>query len=352
VHVDHRDDPITLGFEPEKEKEKKYIYVYAYEYFHKITIAFSKEGQEYRIAGERLELSCEFVEGELKDKAKDEKEFTREKKLLDGKIIINRKERDLTYSIQPTRFPISLDNIYPLVYLRLDVLKLARSPKESVISQLFPFRAQFLFNEIALYDIEPKLSQHAIPITGKTELESNGENLALVLQNILEDEKKRQRFKKLIKDLLPFIEEIEVKKTSDKSLVTHLEEVYSRDQFLPAFLLSEGTLTITALLIIFYFEEKPLVIIEEPAKNIHPYLIAKVIDMMKDVSEWKNKQIIVTTHNPEIVRYGGVKNLLFVHRDDNGFSRISKPSEKKEVQIFLSNKMGIAELYIQNLLKW
>ncbi len=95
-----------------------------------------------------------------------------------------------------------------------------------------------------------------------------------------------------------------------------------------------------------------MIVIEEPERNIHPYLISKIVEMMVDVSERLNKQIIVTTHNPEVVRYTDIDNILLVYRNDKGFSQISRPAEKEEVKIFLENEMGIEELYVQNLLEW
>ena len=85
-----------------------------------------------------------------------------------------------------------------------------------------------------------------------------------------------------------------------------------------------------------------------PERNIHPHLISKVAEMMKDASS--KKQIIVTTHNPEIVKHTDLENILLVSRDDAGFSNISRPADKKEIKQFLKNDMGIEELYVQNLL--
>ncbi|MHC1602315.1 MAG: AAA family ATPase, partial [Methermicoccaceae archaeon] len=167
-----------------------------------------------------------------------------------------------------------------------------------------------------------------------------------------EDKKDKQKIFSLIKDFLPFVEDIAVKKLPDKSLFANLKEVYSKEKFLPAFLMSDGTMDITAFIIAFYFERKPLIVIEEPERNIHPYLISEMVDMMKDVSDRLKKQIVVTTHNPELVKYAGLKNVLLVQRDDRGFSKISRPAEKKKVQVFLKNDMGVDELYVQNLLEW
>lgn len=70
---------------------------------------------------------------------------------------------------------------------------------------------------------------------------------------------------------------------------------------------------------------------------------------MKDAS--REKQIIVTTHNPEIVKHADLKDILLISRNKEGFSTISKPGEKEDVKTFLKNEIGVEELYVQNLLE-
>ena len=41
----------------------------------------------------------------------------------------------------------------------------------------------------------------------------------------------------------------------------------------------------------------------------------------------------------------------FTKQTKKGFSLISRPTDKEEVKIFLQNKIGIEDLYVQNLLK-
>jgi predicted ATPase len=167
------------------------------------------------------------------------------------------------------------------------------------------------------------------------------------LKKILADKKNREQFLYLMRNLLPFINKMDVEKFADKSLLVKLQEAYYKE-YLPATLISDGTINLTALILALYFEEKPLIIIEEPERNIHPHLISKVVEMMKEASE--NKQIIVTTHNPEVVRYAGLENLLLIYRDKEGFSHISRPADKIEVKTFLEQEIGIEELYVENLL--
>lgn len=208
-----------------------------------------------------------------------------------------------------------------------------------------------LLRNIAIYDFDPRLPKRAVSVTGKTDLEPDGSNLAIVLRDLLDDKKSRQAIYRLIRDVLPFVEDMKVEKLADKSLFATLREVYSQKAFLPAFLVSDGTINLTALIVALYFDDKPIVVIEEPERNIHPHLISKVMEMMRDASENLGKQIMVTTHNPEVVRHAGLDNLLLVRRDDQGFSTIRRASQSDEVRHFLEHDMGIEELFVENLLR-
>jgi len=213
---------------------------------------------------------------------------------------------------------------------------------------LHPSEWKALFSRISCYNIEPRSAKEPTSTAGKAELEEDGSNLAIILNRVIENEDERRKLCNLMKDLLPFVREVGTEKFAEKSLMITLQEDYYTDQNLRADLLSDGTVNITALIVALYFEEKEVVIIEEPERNIHPHLISRMIEMMKEAS--KKKQIIVTTHSPEVVKHAGLDNLLLISRDKDGFSSISRPSEKKEVKVFLENELGLDELYVQNLL--
>lgn len=204
------------------------------------------------------------------------------------------------------------------------------------------------FGDIAIYDIDPHLARNPVQITGKAELAEDGKNLALVLNKLIEDGEKKRKFCNLMKDLLPFCNDIDTEKFAEKSLMMKIQEDYYGDEYLSAYLLSDGTINISALIIALCLEEKDTVIVEEPERNIHPHLISRVVDMMKDAS--RHRQVIVTTHSAELVKQAGLENILLVSRDQDGFSRISRPREKSEVKLFLQNELGLDELYVQDLL--
>ena len=201
---------------------------------------------------------------------------------------------------------------------------------------------------MSIYDFNAKLPKQTAQITGKVDLEEDGSNLVIALKNILEDEGQRREFSNLLHDVLPFAESVDVQRLADRFLHFRLRESYSGDQYLPASLLSDGTIHVIALIVALFFSDKPLIVIKEPERNIHPYLLARVAALLKDAS--RNKQIIVTTHNPEIVKNVELGDLLFVSRDREGFSTIRRPAESADVRVFLENEIGIDELFARNLL--
>ena len=66
--------------------------------------------------------------------------------------------------------------------------------------------------------------------------------------------------------------------------------------------------------------------------------------MMKEVSS-KNKQIILTTHNPELLNYCDIEDICLISRDDDGFSIIKKPSDNEIVKKFMED-LSIGEIFV------
>ncbi len=323
------------------------IGIKVYETTYEFELKFKKEGSGFKIVKDNLIQKCKFV----KLVGQREKEEIGEGEIIlsrgtDGKI-----KSDISSKEQ---IPVKEDDIYPQ-FLREEKLHYT----DALIHILQPFFIPLGNNltGISAYNFDPRAPKKLIPIAGKLELEEDGSNLPLCLKNIIKNEEKRKKILNLLSHCLPFIEKIDVEEREGKLLLKFKEEYFAQD--LPAFLTSDGTINITAIIVALYFndirniieepeQELPLTIIEEPERNIHPYLISKVVDMMKDASQ--HKQIIITTHNPEILKYADLNNILLISRDKDGFSTISKPADKERVKIFLKNDIGIDELYVQNLL--
>ncbi|RPJ53479.1 MAG: hypothetical protein EHJ95_02160 [Methanobacteriota archaeon] len=205
------------------------------------------------------------------------------------------------------------------------------------------------FSKIAVYDFDPRLSKKVSPWAGRARLETDASNLPIVLRHILRDPVRKEQLQWMVSENLPFIEDLRMERLSGSSLTTTLKETYCSRRFTPASLLSDGTISLIALIVALYFEERSVIVLEEPLRNIHPHHASKIIAMMKDASEQQGRQLLITTHSPEIVKYAGIERILLLQRDERGNSSIMRPREKEELKVFLEN-MGIEELYVQNLL--
>jgi predicted ATPase len=207
-----------------------------------------------------------------------------------------------------------------------------------------PFES--LFSGVAIYDINPRAIKRPHEMAGIPRLEENGENLSLVLKQILADPERSRKFHNLLRYMLPFAVEVGTEQYLGTSILMKLREEYYEDSLL-ANLLSDGTVDVVALITALFFEDKDVVIIEEPERNLHPHLISGLMRLMEDAS--RNKQVIITTHSPEVVKHAGVENLLLIARDKEGFSTVSRPVEREAVKIFLEHNLGLDDVFVQEL---
>lgn len=304
------------------------------EVIYEFALGFTTREEEFEISKDEFTLKCEFFEieaPERKEKAVG---------LGTGEIIVSNVKGKLNLD-----FNLPEDDILPSYLLG------PLPPRTLLLETTLPFLIpplEKVFGSIPIYDFDSKQPRRIAPITGKMELEEDGSNLAIVLENILKNKEKKRKLSNLVDYLLPFIDDLTVERFVDKSLRLRFRETYTPEQYLPAFAISDGTIDMIALVIAMYFEEKPLLIIEEPERSVHPSLISRIMEMLKETSE--KKQIIITTHNPEIVKHADLNDILLISRDEEGLSTLSRPGEKREVKIFLENDIGIEKLYIKNLL--
>ncbi len=206
-----------------------------------------------------------------------------------------------------------------------------------------------LNNIIKIYDFDSKLLKKSTEISTTNLLEENGSNLALVLQRILNNKRMAKDLLHLVSDCLPFVESASVKVNSDKSVFYLLREKYSDRVFRSNFI-SDGTANIIAIITALYFQPNSgIIVLEEPERNLHPKLMSKIIEMAEECS--LKRQIIITTHTPEIVKCANKDSLFFVKRGQTGFSKIVKPSDSDAVKVFLDNEIDISDLFVQDLLE-
>lgn len=320
---------------------EEWIGLHVKETKYRLRVAFTSSGKGFKIIEDSLQFS-----GQLDRLAGEDPNRLRiAGKYGPGSIKVENIEGEIRTEVTPKEYGFGLE---PLMNERLGKRFLHTTPLISIL-YFMPYEVYVnAIDEIAVYSLDPRTAKLAVPLTGVSTLESDGGNLALVLRRILKNPRTRKKFFNLVRPLLPFVADLMTESFSDKSRFFRLEEVYSRKAFLPASLLSDGTVDILGMVAALYFESQDVAVFEEPDRNMHPHLVSQLVAMMKDAS--KNKQIILTTHSPLVVKHAGLENLYLISRDQSGVSRIDKPAGREKVRAFLEDEIGIESLFVQDLL--
>ncbi|MCP4111268.1 MAG: AAA family ATPase [Desulfobacteraceae bacterium] len=341
------DNPFSIEIEVEhNSKERPVIKIHDSRFtdirfsgfYYSCEIKFHKRGNRYTLTRDEIQMYYEvfyFQENE-----------NTEESLGKGILKLSNKRGSVKPKLMANNIKnFDINDIYPAAFIKEPLpenLTLINTPY-----LMFP-RGGGLFEKMALYNFAPESIKGASPIIGKVDLEENASNLPIVLKNIISQKEKRKKLVSLISDFLPFITDMRVAETTDKSLRLELKENFSNRQFIPSELLSDGTVHTTAVMVALYFGHQSISVFEEPERNMHPELVARLSTHMRDIS--CRKQIIVTTHDTEFLRNTEIDDVLFISRSPKGFSRISRISDREEVKHFLENEIGIDELYAGNLI--
>jgi len=187
------------------EKGKKVVEPKKHEVIYKFSMKFEEEGQKFEILEDKLIKKYEFVGLEMQRGKIEERE-----KFGKGKIIFSNTNGKVEIdSDLPEEVPIKEADILPTFLIEKE-LQPGTLLLEDQRFLFFIHPWENVFSNAAIYDFDSKLPKKSVPITGKAELEEDGSNLAIVLKNIIGDEDKKRKFSNLVKDLLPFVEDLDV----------------------------------------------------------------------------------------------------------------------------------------------
>jgi predicted ATPase len=250
---------------------------------------------------------------------------------------------------------INLEFFYQAPFQRqtIEELNNKKFKESSILEYQGLFMPKNLF-DFGIYDIDTKIFKTTQEINpNETALGKNGLYLRKVVKDILESEEQEQ-FLASVTGMLDFIEDIQVSER-DSELELSIKERFNNSHTKDK-LLSDGTVAVIALIVILYYQDKSIFFIEEPEHSLHPSLIDDIIRAVYDVAEFFDKQIVITTHSPDLLRHlktldNDLKDLIMISRnEEDGNSILEKPINKEMVKAFLEAELGIDELFTQNLL--
>jgi len=164
---------------------------------------------------------------------------------------------------------------------------------------------------------EPRRDERA------TLLSPEAGNLANVLRTLqASDDKRYFRILDDVQSLLRHVEEIATQVERGRVTLFMRERTFTDP--LEALALSDGTLRLLAM--VTALETMPdhsLLCIEEPEHGLHPLLFGTLLDLIRErCPEGGSKQVLMTTHSPDLVDAGEIREVLPVERDEKGATRL------------------------------
>ena len=261
----------------------------------------------------------------------------------DNEIIIKNNDGEIKVEPLNDLEGLEISEIIPdtLVSIVSQKFKKDNTPIINSALATIPIEWADFFKNIFSYDFDPKVCKSMNP-TANEKLTKCGGNLPIVLKDILNNKNSKKEFLIYYTNLLPYIKDVFVEKVLGEERIFMITEKYN-DVKIPAQFISDGTSTLMAILIALYFQDGEIILIEEPERHIHPSLINQLMLMMKSV----DKQVIITTHSPEILKYSELEDILFISRDDNGFSSIKRIIDNDVIKPFIE-ELGVDNVFVND----
>ena len=181
---------------------------------------------------------------------------------------------------------------------------------------------QFVLNSLAIRQPSPP-----VRVTG---FSSDGSNLPWVVDRLRrENGAKLQDWIDHLRTVLPDLEGIStVERPEDRHCYMVYE--YQGGLKVPSWLVSDGTLRLTALTLPAYLEDfQGVFLVEEPENGIHPAAVAAVHDSLSSIY---GAQVLLATHSPVVLNAAESGDLLCFAKDDGGATDIVLGSDHPMLQ--------------------
>lgn len=199
------------------------------------------------------------------------------------------------------------------------------------------------------YDFSNEVLRKEQQITTNSSISFDGKNLPSVARNLKKKNPKAfNRVINTLKEINPFIKTTDVHAlVSGKEFVNFFEYELRRE--VESWEASDGTLRTLAILLALETHPKhSTIIIEEPEQNLHPWAVRSIISHVRQVSNERDIQVIITTHSQQLLECVEAKEVFVVTRSISKSTVIKKITDLPQ---FKNVNIGdIGRLWVKGLL--
>lgn len=182
------------------------------------------------------------------------------------------------------------------------------------------------------------------------QLSKTGDNLANVVQYLLEQHPKRlEAIYAKLRERIPQIDLVTSKPLADGNLLLLIKDAPFEQPILARFA-SDGTLKMLAYLVLLYSpRQSPFIGIEEPENFLHHRLLPLLAEECQEASE--RGQFLVTTHSPFFLNGLWSDQVRILERDENGYTIATRADQIPGITDFMNEGATLGSLWTEGRLK-
>ncbi len=172
---------------------------------------------------------------------------------------------------------------------------------------MYPPPAAIGLQGIRMLRLDPDALRQASPLlrldNAKGFFEQRGRGLAGLLGTIFirGEAEPAASIREQLRLLFPAIQRVAPAPVGTQGTQVELEAALNDGTRVLAGEMSEGLLFYLAFFVLQYLENVSILLLEEPENGLHPSRIAKVVQVLRDLTETKGVQVILSTHSPLLI---------------------------------------------------
>ena len=175
--------------------------------------------------------------------------------------------------------------------------------------------------DFEVYSIFPNTLRTPQTPSNEARLSADGNNLCSIFKNMSRKSRRgqvaRNEIVETMKTIIPNLENIQIQTLGGLMVpIFRVLEADGKRHDFNVSQISDGTLRVFGLLTAIYHPSRPSIIaLEEPEQNVHPGIMTLICDAIKSAA--KTRQVLVSTHSPEMLDEFNEENLIVVTMIDN-----------------------------------
>ena len=119
---------------------------------------------------------------------------------------------------------------------------------------------------------------------------------------------------------------------------------------IPAALVSDGALLVTAFLALAHGNAPEILFVEEPENGLHYSLLKLAVEMLRKISAGtvgnRPRQVFLTTHSPILLNFAKPEEVRVFSRIADGATRVTSMENVPHLKPLLE-EFGLGELWLQ-----